>query len=102
MRKIMIVLSAAAGLAVMGSIPQTASAAPFGNASGIAAAQQDIDALDAVHCVPGWPHHYPTRWRRANGCPRGAVFIGPRFGARAFGFRGHRFHRGFHRGFRRH
>ena len=99
MRKIIIVLSTAAGFAVMGSVPQTASAVQLGNPSGIAAAQQDIDALDAVHCVPGWPHHYPTSWRRANGCPRGAVFIGPRFRDRAFFFRGHR---GFHRGFRRH
>jgi hypothetical protein len=96
MRKSVIALSAVAAFAMAGFMPQVASAVPLGNPSGIAAAQEDIGTLDTVHCVPGWPHHYTTRWRRANGCPRVGVFIGPSY--RSFAFhRGHRFHRFHHR-----
>src|SRR5262245_59112866 len=41
MRKILVVFSAAAMFAVVGSAPQTAGAATFGNPGGIAAAQED-------------------------------------------------------------
>jgi len=104
MHKIVIALSAVAGLAIGGSIPQLANAAPFGNPSGIAAAQEDIGALNNVHCAPGWRHHYPTSWRRADGCRRyGGVYIGPRWGYRSWGWHGgHRFHHyRYHRGGRR-
>ncbi len=97
MRKIIIALSAAAACVLAVFTP--ANAVPLGNPGGLAAAQEEIDGIDQVHCVPGWPHHYPTGWRRANGCPRGgAIIIGPRY--RSFGFHGgHRFHgfRGGHR-----
>jgi hypothetical protein len=95
MRKIVIALSAAAACALAAFTP--ANAAPLGNPSGLALAQEEIDGIEQVHCVPGWRHHNPTSWRRANGCPRyyrggGAIIIGPRWGYRSYGFRGHRFH----------
>jgi hypothetical protein len=101
MRKIVIALSAAAACALAAFAP--ANAVPLGNPSGLAAAQEEIDGIDKVHCVPGWAHHYPTSWRRANGCPRyyrgGAVIIGTSWGYRSYGFRSHRGHgfRGGHR-----
>src|SRR5262249_52086507 len=60
MHKLVIALSAAAAFAVGGLIPRTAGAVPLGNPNGIAAAQVEIDTVDRVHCVPGWPHHYAT------------------------------------------
>jgi hypothetical protein len=91
MRKIVVALSAAAALLAAGSVAERANAVPLGNPSGIAAAQEDVDTLAKVHCVPGWPHHYRTYWRRSNGCPRyGAYYYGPRF------YIGHGFRR-FHR-----
>jgi len=98
MRPFILAISAVAGIA-MGSSLQSAGAIPLANPNGLDAAQQNVATLDQVHCVPGWPHHYPTSWRRANGCSRyyrgGAVIIGPRFGFRSWGY-GRRFHGGRH------
>lgn len=106
MRKIVVALSAAAAFAVAGFVP--ANAAPFGSPSGLAAAQEDIATVDVVHCRPGWQHHYPTRWRRANGCRRyyrgGAVYINPGFYSPGFydpGFYGPGFSFGFYSGHHR-
>jgi hypothetical protein len=105
MRKIVVTLSAAAALLAAGSIAQRAEAVPLGNPSGIAAAQEDVGTIDKVHCVPGWRHHYPTNWRRGDGCRRygGAYYYdyGPSVHFRSFGLhRGHR--HGIHRGHRGH
>src|SRR5262245_44479240 len=101
MRKIIVGLSAAAALLAAGSLTQSANAVPLGNPGGIAAAQGDIATVDKVHCRPGWAHHYPTEWRRRDGCRRyGAYYDGPdyyygpsvSFGFGGHRFRGHRFH----------
>jgi len=93
MRKIVLTLSAAAALLAAGSIAERANAVPLGNPSGIAAAQEDVGTVDKVHCVPGWVHHYPTEWRRRDGCRRYGYYYGPTVYYQSFGFhRGHRIH----------
>jgi len=102
MRKIVVALSAAAALLAVGSFAQRAEAVPLGNPGGIAAAQEDVATLDKVHCVPGWAHHYPTEWRRRDGCRRyggyyydpGYYSYGPSVSFGFGGFRGGRFHGG--------
>jgi hypothetical protein len=72
MRKIALAVTAAATFLVAGSMTDRANAAiPLGLQAAIAAAAEEIDVLDTVHCRPGWRHHTPTPWRRANGCRRG-------------------------------
>jgi hypothetical protein len=99
MRKSLIAALAVGGLLAVGSLQ--AGAVPLGTPNGLAAAAEDLAMTESIHCTPGWRHHVPRSWRRANGCPRfyrrGAVVIVPRFyGHRAFvrpHFRYHRFHR---------
>ena len=45
----------------------------IGNPAGIAAAIEELAVTDQVHCVPGFRHHVPTRFRRADGCRRRVV-----------------------------
>jgi hypothetical protein len=53
------------------------SAAPLGNPAVLAGAVEETGMIDSVHCRPGWRHHYPRDWRRADGCRRdgGVVFV---------------------------
>jgi hypothetical protein len=77
MRKLVLSLAAVAAMLTL-SAP-TAGAATVGS-SGLLAALQDMSIVDQVHCVPGWPHHVPTDWRRRDGCARGRVgpgIVGP-------------------------
>jgi hypothetical protein len=99
MRKTVVAMGVAATFALAGSITQPANAVPLANPSGVTAALDDLDTIDKVHCVPGWRHHYPTQWRRANGCPRYYRYYGggPWIGFRTWGFHPrHRFHHRFH------
>jgi hypothetical protein len=89
MRKFFLGLAAAAAVLTAGSIATRADAAgpaPVGLNRAIA----DVAVVDKVHCVPGWRHHTPTNWRRANGCARyyryGGVVTGyPTWGYRTWG-----------------
>lgn len=104
-RKLVLAFSAAAAFALAGS---SAHAAPLGNPSALAGAIDEVGGIETVHCRPGWRHHYPTRWRRANGCRRyyrpygyyaPGLYAAPSFGF-SYGsyprrhFHGHRWHRG--------
>jgi hypothetical protein len=65
------------GLVVVAAVALSApaGAATIGN-SGLIAALQDLSTVEQVHCVPGWPHHVATNWRRRDGCARAGV-VGP-------------------------
>jgi hypothetical protein len=93
MRKSLIATLVLGGWLTAGSLP--AGAVPLGTPNALNAAAEDVALTESVHCTPGWRHHYPTRWRRANGCPRyyrrGAVVVFPHF-AFAPRFHRHRFH----------
>ncbi len=93
MRKFFLSLAAAAAVLSAGSIASRADAAGPGPA-GLNRAIADVAVVDRVHCVPGWRHHYPTRWRRANGCARyyryGYVTTYPSWGYRSGFYRHHR------------
>src|SRR5262245_39040450 len=54
-------------------------ASPLANPSVLSGAIDELAVVDNVHCRPGWAHHTPTRWRRANGClrDRGGVVVVP-------------------------
>jgi hypothetical protein len=104
MRRIVRIATALAAFTSMGLLP--AEAVPLTSSGGMSAAINEVGLIESVHCTPGWRHHHPTHWRRANGCPRYArggvvvvpgVVYGPRFRA----FAGPRFHRWGHRGHRR-
>ena len=69
MRKLFLSLAAAAAVLTAGSIVSHADAAGPAPA-GLNRAIADVAVVDKVHCVPGWRHHTPTRWHRANGCAR--------------------------------
>src|SRR5262245_55744996 len=96
MRKVIIAFSVAAGFGIAASVPQLANAMPIGSPNGMTAAAEELNGLESVHCRPGWRHHVPTSWRRADGCRRrGAVIITPGT-YRSYGFhRGHRVHRSY-------
>lgn len=72
MRKLVPGLAMAAAVAL--SAP--AGAVTIGN-SGLIAALQDLSVVEQVHCVPGWPHHTPTGWRRRDGCGRRGIVAPP-------------------------
>jgi len=97
MRKVFTAVTALSAMLTV-AITGPAQSAPFGNVSGMAAALDELDTVETIHCRPGWPHHYPTRWRRANGCGRGggAVFITPGYSFRSYGFAGRRWGGGQH------
>ena len=79
MRKMIVALSAFAAVLMAASAGNRTEAAPLGNAGALSGAVDDVGVVDSVHCRRGWPHHVPTRWRRANGCPRvrGGVVVVP-------------------------
>jgi hypothetical protein len=71
-------MSAVAAVLAAGTMTQRANAAPLGNPGALPAAVDDISVVDSVHCRPGWRHHEPNRWRRADGCRRvGGVIVVP-------------------------
>jgi hypothetical protein len=69
MRKFFLSLAAAAAVLTAGIATGNADAAGPAPA-GLNRAIRDVSVVDRVHCVPGWRHHYPTRWRFSNGCAR--------------------------------
>ena len=70
MRKIILSLAAAAAILTAGSLANRAEAITLGAPAGLAPAIEETSSIEQVHCRPGWRHHYPTRWRRADGCSR--------------------------------
>jgi hypothetical protein len=71
MRKLVIAaVAAAATLMGAGSASGPAQAITIASPAGLAGAIEDMSGIEEVHCRPGWAHHYPTRWRRADGCGR--------------------------------
>ena len=65
------------GLVVAAAIAMSAPAgAAMVGSAGLGAALEDLSAIEQVHCVPGWPHHVATAYRRRDGCPRAPV-VGP-------------------------
>ena len=70
MRKTLLALSALAAVAITASAASRTDASPLVNAAGLAGAVDDLAIVDNVHCRPGWRHHNPNRWRRADGCVR--------------------------------
>lgn len=78
MRKVLLSVAAVAAMLVSGSMIQRAEAVTIGAPAGMQTAVDDLAVVDRVHCVPGWPHHYPTNWRRRDGCRRhGGVIVVP-------------------------
>ena len=74
MRKIMLAVSALAAVVAAGALTGV-NAAPLGNPAALAGAVEETGILDSVHCRPGWRHHYPREFRRADGCRRGVVVV---------------------------
>jgi hypothetical protein len=70
MRKTLLALSALAAVAITASAASRSEAAPLGNPGGLSGAVDELAIVDNVHCRPGWRHHNPNRWRRADGCAR--------------------------------
>ena len=70
MRKTLLAISALAAVAITASATNRTEAAPLGNPSGLSGAVDELAIVDSVHCRPGWRHHNPNRWRRADGCAR--------------------------------
>jgi len=66
----------AAGAAACLGISYPAAAAPLGNPDALSSAVAGLSTVDTVHCRPGWAHHSPTRWRRADGCGRRGYYYG--------------------------
>lgn len=97
MRKLFLSVAALAAMLVSGSMTQRAEAVTIGSPAGMQGAVDNLAVLDRVHCVPGWPHHYPTNWRRRDGCARGGGVVVPHYGWR----RGH-WHRHHHHHHRHH
>lgn len=100
MRKILLSLAAAAAMLTAGSLANRAEAITLGAPAGLTPAIEDMAMVDQVHCRPGWQHHRPTRWRRANGCARVGyrvyrtypyayygprIYVGPRYRYRYWG-----------------
>lgn len=78
MRRTVLTVTAFAAALMAGSMLSPANASPFGNAAALIGAAEDIAIVDSVHCRPGWRHHEPRSWRRADGCPRrGGVVVVP-------------------------
>ena len=104
MRKLFLSIAAAAALLMSGSFANRAEAVTIGAPAGLLDAIDEVATIEQVHCVPGWRHHRPTHWRRANGCARrGAVIVVPRWHHHRHHWRHHhRWHRHHHRHFHRH
>jgi hypothetical protein len=78
MHKVLLSVAALAAMLVSGSFVERAEAVTLGAPAGMQSAVGELAVVDRVHCVPGWPHHTPTHWRHANGCPRaGGVVVVP-------------------------
>jgi hypothetical protein len=70
MRKTVLTLSALAAAVIFASAGNRAEASPLGNPGALNGAVDELAVIDSVHCRPGWRHHNPNRWRRADGCSR--------------------------------
>jgi hypothetical protein len=70
MRKTLLALSALAAVAITASSTTRTEASPLVNPAGLSGAVDELGLVDNVHCRPGWRHHNPNRWRRADGCAR--------------------------------
>jgi hypothetical protein len=70
MHKTLWALSALAAVAITASAANRTEAAPLGNPAGLSGAVDELAIVDNVHCRPGFRHHNPNRWRRADGCAR--------------------------------
>ena len=78
MRKTLLALSALAAVAITASSASRSEASPLVNPTALSGAIDEIGVVDSVHCRPGWRHHNPRNWRRADGCARrGAVIVAP-------------------------
>jgi hypothetical protein len=79
MRNALLALSALTAVAFIASVADRTEASPFGNAAALSGAAGELSVIDNVHCRPGWRHHEPNRWRRADGCARarGGVVVVP-------------------------
>jgi hypothetical protein len=93
MRSTIVAGLAAIGLGFAGT---AASLAAPVNGAAINDAAGTLQMTEQVHCVPGFAHHYPTSFRRRDGCARGPVVVRPPVVVVRPGVR----HR--HRHFRRH
>lgn len=70
MRKTLLAVSALAAMAITASGTSRTEASPLVNPAGLSGAVDELALVDNVHCRFGWRHHYPNRWRRADGCAR--------------------------------
>ncbi len=70
MRKTLLAVSALAAVAITASGTTRTEASPLVNPAGLSGAVDELAIVDNVHCRPGWRHHNPNRWRRADGCAR--------------------------------
>ena len=59
----------------MASAGNRAEASPLGNPGVLSGAVDELAVIDSVHCRPGWRHHEPRSWRRADGCARGGAAV---------------------------
>lgn len=73
MRKTLLALSTFAVAVIAASVGSRSEAAPIGNAGALTGALEEVAVVDSVHCRPGWRHHRPRDWRRADGCVRRGV-----------------------------
>jgi hypothetical protein len=79
MRNALLALSALTAVAFIASVANRTEASPFGDVAALSGAAEELSVIDNVHCRPGWRHHEPNRWRRADGCARtrGGVVVVP-------------------------
>ena len=70
MRKTLLALSALTAVAIVATAANRTEASPLVNPAGLSGAVDELALVDNVHCRPGWRHHNPNRWRRADGCAR--------------------------------
>lgn len=70
MRKTLLALTALTAVAVAATAASRTEASPLVNPAGLSGAVDELALVDNVHCRPGWRHHNPNRWRRADGCAR--------------------------------
>jgi hypothetical protein len=79
MRKALLAFPALVAVTFVASVASRTEASPLANPSALSGAIDELAVVDNVHCRPGWAHHSPTRWRRANGCLResGGVVVVP-------------------------
>ncbi len=75
MRKTLLALSALTAVAITATAASRTDAAPLANPAGLSGAVDELALVDNVHCRPGWRHHSPNRWRRADGCARGGASV---------------------------